>query len=515
MTGGEMSVTDDDRARAIDLLCSDELAEMVELVIWSSEPDLFHVRAVDGEVTFRRLRDSDGSDGASPSFETVSVVGRDLLSDQDVTRFAPLAEELAHQLPNRKENSYPYAYEHIAQVWDHPCAPDICVLHTAAHRWEGHFGEHASLGVVQARAPFIVAGKGVVHEGIVERHCRLVDVAPTILALLGAPAGSGVGPGGETEDGLHLIRQDGEALTDLLDPASERPRHVIGFLLDGANANVLYAAALEGRAPNIRRLIDNGTAFKYGAFASLPTVTLANHTTILTGCHPGHHGVLHNAWYDRALGQQVVTESPTTWQEAMKWLFPGVETIHGTIKRWQPEALSISVNEPADVGADYSTFELFRDGRAGELMPSLEPGTPAFTNEHFFKSSPAYSFASYADTVSVEQATRILAGSHLGVDYEMPTFMWVTTSITDAALHEGGPHSEIAEAAIADADARLGAVLDAVEARGAAGEVAYVLVADHGMEQNSAEVTGDWGDALTAAGINFRDEASGFLYINP
>ena len=34
--------------------------------------------------------------------------------------------------------------------------------------------------------------------------------------------------------------------------------------------------------------------------ASLPTVTLANHTSILTGAHPGHHGILHNAWYDRA-----------------------------------------------------------------------------------------------------------------------------------------------------------------------------------------------------------------------
>ena len=34
--------------------------------------------------------------------------------------------------------------------------------------------------------------------------------------------------------------------------------------------------------------------------AGLPTVTLANHTSILTGRLPGHHGILHNAWFDRA-----------------------------------------------------------------------------------------------------------------------------------------------------------------------------------------------------------------------
>ena len=52
----------------------------------------------------------------------------------------------------------------VAQLFDHPCAPDLCVIHTAAHNWEdqgGHRGEHGSLDVVQARAPFILAGRGV------------------------------------------------------------------------------------------------------------------------------------------------------------------------------------------------------------------------------------------------------------------------------------------------------------------------------------------------------------------
>ena len=109
---------------------------------------------------------------------------------------------------------------------------------------------------------------------------------------------------------------------------SRPPRHVVGFLFDGANPNVLYAMAAAGEAPNVARLIEMGTAFGHGAMAGLPTVTLANHTSILTGAYPGHHGILNNAWYDRATQQQVITNSPATWHTAMDHIRPGTDSIH-------------------------------------------------------------------------------------------------------------------------------------------------------------------------------------------
>jgi predicted AlkP superfamily pyrophosphatase or phosphodiesterase len=247
--------------------------------------------------------------------------------------------------------------------------------------------------------------------------------------------------------------------------------------------------------------------------ASLPTVTLANHTSLLTGCHPGHHGVLHNAWYDRTLGRQVVTESPATWQEAMQWLAPGVETIHQAVKRRHPEAVTVSVNEPADSGADYSTFDYFRRGRTDELLPDLSV-LPPFTTTRFAEADESYQWSSFADSVALTQATAIWGGSHLGVAYPPPMFMWVSFSLTDSAFHEGGPHSDIAGASVRDTDARLGALLDAVDAAGVLDRTAVCLVADHGMEENDPGVTGNWGDALRAAGLTFRDEASGFLYFD-
>jgi hypothetical protein len=494
-----------ERERALKVLCAPELAALVELVAWCPAPGVYEAAAVDGHVRFERAAGGSG-------FTATTVSGRDVLGDQDPTRFTPLAAELENLQPDRIANSYPYAYEHLAQLFDHPCAPDLCVIHTGAHRWEGLAGEHGSLGVVQARAPFLVSGAGIARRGLVDRHCRLVDVAPTILSMLGVPTTTGIGPDGRRQDGLHLARQDGQVVPDLLDPDADPPRRVVGLLLDGANPNVLYEAAAAGELPAIASLLHAGTAFRHGAFASLPTVTLANHTSILTGCHPGHHGILHNAWYDRSLQRQVVTESPATWQEAMNWLAPGTETIHQALKRARPEAVSISVNEPADCGADYSTFDLFRRGESHRLIPDLGGSLPPHTTAEHFGASKEYSFASLADTVSVHQATSLLRGSFLDVEYGTPTFMWVTTSLTDAASHEGGPHSALARDALRDTDGRVGEVIAAVEAAGIAGETAFVLVADHGMEETSDRVTADWGEPLRAAGVRFRDEA-GFLYL--
>ena len=56
-------------------------------------------------------------------------------------------------------------------------------------------------------------------------------------------------------------------------------------------------------------------------------------------------------------------------------------------------------------------------------------------------------------------------------------------------------------------------MLDAVERAGVFDDTAFVLVADHGMQETDPAVTGDWDVALRDAGIDFRDEGYGFLYL--
>jgi predicted AlkP superfamily pyrophosphatase or phosphodiesterase len=232
---------------------------------------------------------------------------------------------------------------------------------------------------------------------------------------------------------------------------------------------------------------------------------------VLTGLHPGHHGILHNAWFDRATGKQVITNSPATWHEASSWLFPGVETIHDAVHRTWPGACTASINEPTDAGADFSTFDFVRRGISLERPPA--PDDLPNADQRFVRPVKEYRWSSRVDHTTVQQFLGVWSGEYLGGDWPRPKFTWCNFSLTDAAFHEGGPHSDIARASIRDTDARLGQILSGVEQAAAWDRTAFFLVADHGMEETKPGVTGDWGDALRDAGIAHRDEAFGFIYL--
>lgn len=499
--GGITPEREESAAAALDVLLDSALEPVVDMVLLR-RGDTYEARAHTGAVSFARTDSPD-------TFRVVGLEGDNPLADQRVDVRTTLAAERALPHPNRAENSYPFAYDHVAQLFDAAAAPDLCVIHSAAHNWEGdggHLGEHGSLGVVQARAPFILAGRGIRPEGLAPRSARLVDIAPTVAALAGCrPIEDGAGPE------RYTAAQDGAVRHEVLNP-NERPDHVFGFLFDGTNANVLYAMAADGEAPNVARLIEMGTGFGQGAVASLPAITLANHTTVLTGTHPGHHGILNNAWYDRRSGEQVITNSSATWHVAMEHLDPGVESIHHAVHRTWPDSFTASVNEPCDVGADFSTFEFFRRGEVPPI-PADPFGLP-HTTERFVRPSKDYSWSSVVDHMATEQAVGILSGHYRDVTYPTPRFMFTNFTLTDAAMHEGGPYSEMARSAVRDSDARLGEILGAIERAGIFDASAFFFCADHGMEETDPTVRGDWDVALRAAGVVARDEAYGFLYLD-
>jgi predicted AlkP superfamily phosphohydrolase/phosphomutase len=509
-----MTVTDHDQHleqvdRAEQALLDPSMEHIVEMVLRPLGPDRYQATAADGQVRFSR-RDAD--DGWA--FEVDEVTGRHPLANQSTDQFAPLADEQSVAFPRRTENAYPFAYEQVAQLFDAEAAPDLVSIHTAAHNWAdqgGHIGEHGSIDVVQARAPFIVAGAGARHDGLVPHACQLVDIAPTILQLLGAEPCGGIGLNGRHRDDAYLARQDGDPQTVLLDPTAPRPDHVVGFLLDGANANVLYDMAARGEAPNVARLLAMGTAMGHGAMSSLPTVTLANHTTILTGAHPGHHGILGNAWYDRVAGEQVITNSPEHWITSMVHLEPSVETLYSAVKRSFPGDAAISINEMCDVGADHSVFDLMRRGESIDRAPRSHELPNA--TERFVRPVKEYKWSSLVDHTSVDQFVGIWSGHYRGDDWPLPKFTWVNFTLTDAAFHEGGPYSEIAAASVHDTDARIGEILAAVERAGVFDRTAFFVTADHGMEESNPECTGNWADALDDSGVPYRDEGYSFIYV--
>ena len=119
-----------DVSDAVEVLLDPSLEAIVEMVL-VRDGDAIEAHAVDGRVRFR----ADGS--------VQETSGRNPLGDQATDRFAGLANELESLQPSRVTNSYPFAYEQAAQIFDHPAAPDLCVIHTSAHNWAdqgGHLG---------------------------------------------------------------------------------------------------------------------------------------------------------------------------------------------------------------------------------------------------------------------------------------------------------------------------------------------------------------------------------------
>jgi hypothetical protein len=209
----------------------------------------------------------------------------------------------------------------------------------------------------------------------------------------------------------------------------------------------------------------------------------------------------------------VITNSPETWVTSMTRLEPGVETMYQAVRRAFPGAVAVSINEPCDTGADFSIFDLMRRGEVIDRPPPVDelPNT----SQMFVRPVKEYRWSSLVDHTAVEQFQGIWSGSHRGVDWPLPKFTWVNFSLTDAAFHEGGPYSDIAAASVRDTDARLGEVLAAVERAGVFDRTAFFLVADHGMEESDPGCTGNWADVLDASGVAYRDEAYGFIYVNP
>jgi phosphonoacetate hydrolase len=465
------------RDRALDVLCDPSLAHCVDLVAYRDGHDIVVANSTG------RSRLVDGG------WEV--LVGRDPVANQDPLAFTPLSAELADPSPPNERNSYPFAGARLTSLFADPRAPDLAVVHTGRHYWpdrNGHLGEHGSLGVVQSRAPLLLSGPGVTGRGVLPRAARVVDVAPTLAVLAGADLPAGL---------------DGEALTDLVEPGGARL--VVGLLWDGANSNNLLALAQSGQLPAVARLLSDGCALLGGAIAEFPSVTLVNHTCALTGVGPGRHGIVNNFFYDRALHRRIQANMSAGWHVTAELLRPGVRTVFDLV-----DGRTACVNEPVDRGADYSTFELVRssgtpDGAAGMTHLLPDPHTdPHVTHNHL--GNRDYAWSTQVDGIGLTQMLDLLTDP-------LPRLVWWNCTLPDSGHHAGGPHSQIAHDSLRDTDRRLGAVLDVLDSRGLLADTAFLLTADHGSEGADPTCIGDWDDALHEAGVPFRDEAYGFLYL--
>ena len=490
------------RTAAVAALTAPELSSIVDLVVWVDEVEGEPVAHAANHLGTVRLR---------PGGVHEVLTGTDPIGSEDPMAFLPYPTEIEGEGPRTSTaNAYPHAAERILSLFgDSTRSPDLVVVHTPRHFFPdegGHLGEHGSLDVIQSRAPLLLAGAGVRRLGYVESHAHLVDVGPTLAALSGVPREDLRDAAGEPLDGRVL-----DAYLD----STVTPRAVVGVLWDGAHCGELLHLAEAGELPAVSRLVERGVALRGGAMAQFPSVTLTNHTSILTGVGPGRHGVLGNVFYDRETGERVVPNDETTWHRSAEWLRPGVRTVFEMVAdhvAFQGFPRTACVDEAIDRGCDLSTMKVIResgssDGAGGldDRLPPAEQsaflGDPAFLDDAYFR------WAVRVDDLGLAQVRQLFADPA-----RMPRLTWWANIVTDAGHHGGGPRSAMARDSLRQSDARLGVFLDHLLALGVLDEVAFILTADHGFEASDRGVTGSWRPALESLGVQFRDEGPGFVY---
>ena len=503
---------------AVAALTAADLAAIVALVAW---PDPEAGRDAAGRPRGVLVADHGGRarlDDRHP--EGVLLAGRHPLPSTDPMAFLPYASEVADPSPGHERNAYPLPWPRLASFFTDPRSPDVAIVHSAGHFFPelgGHHGEHGSLDVIQSRAPFLVAGTGVTRRGLVDGHARLVDVMPTLAWVAGVD-----------QDALSGL--DGVVRDDLVQRGAA---YVIGLLWDGGHPGSLLDLAERGHLPNVARLLERGCALSGGAVAEFPSLTLVNHTSILTGVGPGRHGVVGNVYWDREQARQVVPNDAATWHRTGELYRDGVTTLFEAVQRARPGVRTASVNEMTERGSWASTFALVRAALAsGE---SVDPGEAGSSESRDFLTAVRallpdptvsdlvtrdrciedddYAFYSAIDLLGLST----MVGLFSAAADERPRVAWWSQYTTDAAHHRGGPRSPIAVDGMRDCDARLGVLLDHLESVGVLDETLFLLTADHGFETADDTVRGSWTPALHAAldplGIEFRDEGPGFLYL--
>ena len=490
------------REAVVRALTAPDLSAVVDLAVWV-EDGVAHAANHLGTV---RLH-TDGS------HEVLS--GIDPVASEDPMAFLPYEAELAAPVRGcRTDNAYPYAAQRILSLFgDADRSPDVAVVHTPRHWFVdegGHAGEHGSLDVIQSRAPLVMSGAGVAPAGFVDDHARLVDVGSDPRRVVGCAARR---PARRGRCRARRPRPHGIPRTT----RGRQRRRVVGILWDGAHCGDLLHLAQAGELPGVARLIEHGLALRGGAVAEFPSVTLTNHTSILTGVGPGRHGVLGNVYFDRSRQERVVPNDAETWHRSAEWLRPGVRTVFEMVNdhvRQEGSPRTASVDEAIDRGADYGTMALLRASRGfesattgmGDLLP--DPATSPFVQRPEHLADPYFRWGVQVDDMGLQQVLQLWETAA-----DAPTLTWWAHVVTDAGHHGGGPRSDIARDSLRQSDARLVVFLDHLETLGVLDEVTFLLTADHGFEGADPSVTGSWTPALDALGIPYRDEGPGFVYL--
>ncbi len=229
------------------------------------------------------------------------------------------------------------------------------------------------------------------------------------------------------------------------------------------------------KMPTIRGLAAKGARAKRME-GSFPTVTWPNHTTLVTGVHPGKHGVIGNNYFDRETKKTVPFIPDPLFDKDEIVLVPTVyDLAHGAGLK------TAGVIWPATRNArtldwqvpDVFDQEIFESNSTQSLLAEFkEAGIPYWRQMEWCKAGGAGK--PKRDWMYTRMCEHILKTHR-------PNLLLLHLVTVDAIEHAVGRSADEVYWAIDDSDRCVRELMDAVEAAGLSDRAAYFICADHGF----------------------------------
>ncbi|MDX2019285.1 MAG: alkaline phosphatase family protein [Deltaproteobacteria bacterium] len=330
-----------------------------------------------------------------------------------------------------------------------------------------------------------------------------------------------------------------------------RPKLVVLLVVDQMRADYIdsYGAAWKG---GLHRLTTQGAYFTNAAYPYLQTITCAGHATVSTGSYPYAHGMVQNAWFDRASGKSVTcTEDagkslisygtpvpggdsaqrllvPSLADEMRAQLFPAPRVVTlslkarsaimmaghgGTSVAWTDGGALVTSRAFAQAPVPALTESLKRLPIAWDKVPAWTPLLPpkayAFADDAPEEHSPSgwtrtfphklqgasvgetmanWTRSPYADEYFGNLAIEMVKAMKLGQG-PGADFLGVSFSVLDLVGHAYGPRSHEVQDVLARLDVTLGHLLAALDQAVGKNNYVVALTADHGVSPLPEQVT--------------------------
>ncbi|MDR0902484.1 MAG: ectonucleotide pyrophosphatase/phosphodiesterase [Opitutaceae bacterium] len=276
-------------------------------------------------------------------------------------------------------------------------------------------------------------------------------------------------------------------------PAKDRTLIIVS--IDGLPADYIDDARV--KMPVLRRLIREGA--RAGSVASVfPTVTWANHTSIITGVTPARHGVLGNTYYDRKAEAEAVllwdprfdkTEivaAPTLYDVAHA---AGLKTA-GISWPASRNAPTLDWQMPCVIDQalveKYSTPSLLRELEAKKI-PYQHTGLWSSKKPPAHDEQKSELTKRGAEGKLEVDRMHALAAVHV-LEAHKPNLLLLHLDVVDAFQHQSGRDTEIAREACEEADRLLGRVVEAIEKSGRKESTTLFVLSDHGFRNYQKQI---------------------------